>query len=213
MLKDIFYFTKADRRALIILSVCILILLSIRIFSNPQPGSGNGNGIYAQVVADSTAFANIDSTTQHSVVQNSIVPKYKKSNKFKTRQLIDLNAADTTLLQRIPGIGHGFSLSIVILRDKLGGFTSPEQLSEINHFPDSLQSWFYATQDSIKKIRINIASVYDMKKHPYISFYQAKAIDDLRKKEGKIKDPARLLLLKEFTEQDLIRLAPYISYE
>lgn len=212
MLKDIFYFTKADRRALIILSVCILILLSIRIFSNPQPGAGND--IYAQVTADSTALSNIDSTARSASGQKSKdVPKYQKSNKFKTRQLIDLNAADTTLLQRIPGIGHGFSLSIVILRDKLGGFTSPEQLSEINHFPDSLQSWFYATQDSIKKIRINIASVYDMKKHPYISFYQAKAIDDLRKKEGKIKDPARLLLLKEFTEQDLIRLAPYISYE
>lgn len=212
MLKDIFYFTKADRRALIILSVCILILLSIRIFSNPQPGAGNG--IYAQVTADSTALSNIDSTARSASDQKSKdVTKYQKSNKFKTRQLIDLNAADTTLLQRIPGIGHGFSLSIVILRDKLGGFTSPEQLSEINHFPDSLQSWFYATQDSIKKIRINIASVYDMKKHPYISFYQAKAIDDVRRKEGKIKDPARLLLLKEFTEQDLIRLAPYISYE
>lgn len=212
MLKDIFYFSKADRRALIILSVCILILLSIRIFSNPQPGTGNG--IYAQVTADSAVFANIDSTAQSASDQKSkTVPKYQKSNKFKTRQLIDLNAADTTLLQRIPGIGHGFSLSIIILRDKLGGFTSPAQLSEINHFPDSLQSWFYATQDSIKKIRINLASVYDMKKHPYISFYQAKAIDDLRKKEGKIKDPAQLLLLKEFTEQDLIRLAPYISYE
>lgn len=211
MLRDIFYFSKADRRALAILSVLILVLLSIRYFTDPQQVTGNG--AYAQVVADSTFSAKIDSAEQITVQKSKLNTRFQKNNKFKTRQLIDLNTADTTLLQRIPGIGHGFSLSIIILRDKLGGFASPAQLSEISHFPDSLQSWFFATPDSIRKIRINRASVYDMKRHPYISFYQAKAIDDLRKKEGKIKDPARLLLLKEFTQQDLVRLAPYISYE
>mgnify|MGYP003530292764 CR=1 FL=1 len=52
--------------------------------------------------------------------------------------------------------------------------------------------------------------------YPYqknISFYQAKAIVDYRRSEGNIKSPAQLTLIDEFTEQDLIRLEPYILFE
>lgn len=194
MIKDIFYFTKADRRALVILCVCIIALTIIKVTAAPVENAASSE---SEIIIDSTV----------TVAAN------KTSNKFKTKQMIDLNAADTTLLQRIPGIGHGFSNGIVIRRQKLGGYYSVDQLSEINRFPDSLKTWFYIVPDSIKKIRINTASVARMKEHPYITFYQAKAIEKLRQTEGKIQSPARLKLLEEFSAQDLERLSPYISYE
>jgi DNA uptake protein ComE-like DNA-binding protein len=52
-----------------------------------------------------------------------------------------------------------------------------------------------------------------LRNHPYISFYQAKAITDYRRSEGDIKSPAQLSFMEEFTEQDLISLEPYISFE
>ena len=47
---------------------------------------------------------------------------------------IDLNRADTALLRTLPGIGKYFAAKIVEYRDRLGGYSYPEQLLDIYHF-------------------------------------------------------------------------------
>jgi DNA uptake protein ComE-like DNA-binding protein len=52
-----------------------------------------------------------------------------------------------------------------------------------------------------------------LNRHPYISFYQAKAIYELRRKKGKLHQFGELKNLPEFTEDQLKKIEPYLSFE
>lgn len=138
------------------------------------------------------------------------------SFKFKEKQLVDLNRADTALLKKIPGIGSGYSSMIISYRRQLGGYYSNDQIQEIQHIPDSVKSmlkeWLTVTSSPEQKIPINKASMERLYNHPYLNFYQAKAIYEIRKKRGIIRHINELSLLDEFTETDLERLSHYFDF-
>lgn len=153
----------------------------------------------------------LDSPKERSEKWDS--PSYK-SNKFTEKTCVDPNNADTALLKRIPGIGDGFAAQIVRHRQKLGGYTDVEQLKEIPHFPDSLLSWFEIRNPrNIRQININKATLTEMRRHPYLNFYQCRTILEHRRKYGAIRSLNDLSLYEEFTTKDLDRLAPYICFQ
>ena len=133
--------------------------------------------------------------------------------KNKPGQLVDVNTADTTELMKIPGIGPVYANMIVNYRQQLGGFHHVGQLRELNGLPEQLGNWVYIDTPTVEKLRINKLSVTRLRSHPYLTFYQAKAIVELRQREGNIKSARQLLFLDEFTEADIERLAPYLSFE
>lgn len=136
-----------------------------------------------------------------------------KSYKFQEKTLVDLNTADTALLKRIPGIGEGFAQLIVRRRNQLGGYVSVDQLKEIKHLPDSVLPWFVIKHpEEIRKININKASLNELRRHPYLNFYQCRVILEHRRKFGSMKSLHDLSLYEEFSEKDLNRLTPYCSF-
>lgn len=136
---------------------------------------------------------------------------YPKKLPFGT--VIDINTADTSLLKCIPGIGSYYAGRIVEYRSSLGGYTNVEQLSEIKNLPDSVQGWF-KTGDSIDIIRIEVngCSLKQLMSHPYISFYQARAITEYRRAHGEILSLSQLSMLPEFSDADIKRLSPYLKF-
>lgn len=143
-------------------------------------------------------------------------PKDAKFEK-KTPVAVELNSADTTALKQLPGIGSGRAKQIVNYRRQLGGFSSPKQLLEINRFPEEVLSkiepYLSVETDSIKPILVNRATVDKLRNHPYLNFYQAKAIYDLRKLgDNQLKSIEDLRNLKEFTPEELERVAPYLDF-
>lgn len=135
------------------------------------------------------------------------------SPKMKTGEHLSLNTADTTALKRVPGIGSYFAKEIVRYRKELGGFYTIDQLKEIQDFPLASLSFFRLEAANTEKIAINVLSLYQLKRHPYINFYQARAITDYRRLKGTIKSVQDLQQLKEFSPYDISRLTPYISFE
>lgn len=148
---------------------------------------------------------------QERVSQEHPYAEYMR-NKLKPGQTVDLNTADTTELMKIPGIGSVYASMIVNYRQQLGGFHSTTQLNELNGIPQ-LNDWVIISTPQTEKLRINKLSVTHLRSHPYLTFYQAKAIVELRQREGDIKSLRQLLFLDEFTEADIERLKPYISFE
>lgn len=135
------------------------------------------------------------------------------SRKFREKTLVDPNTADTALLKRIPGIGNGFASMIVNHRQRLGGFVSVSQLKEIRNLPDSLLEWFrIGHPEQIRKLNLNRASLSQLKRHPYLNFYQCKVIVEHRRKYGKIRSLKDLSLYEEFSRKDMDRLAPYCAF-
>lgn len=135
------------------------------------------------------------------------VPKYKEGT------IVDLNKVDTSILKRIPGIGSTLARMIVVYRQRLGGFYDVSQLQEVPHVRVELNKWFVVTPAGLHKIQVNSASLDKLRSHPYMDFYKAKAIMEYRRKRGKIKGLSQLSMFEEFTEKDLKRLSPYLTFE
>ncbi len=155
------------------------------------------------------------------MIFNSIKPEIKDSSAiYKPKDFFkfELNSANTDLLCRLPGIGKGRAALIVARRTELGGFYSAEQLREIENIPDSIIDdiipYINIELDSIKTIDINNVGIKRLHKHPYISYYQARAIYDLRwdkKHNGKIENLEELLNLKEFSKEDFEKIKIYLT--
>ncbi len=237
MSNDLFYFNRQDRIATAVLLVIIVATVAVRM-NMPAPAPDS-----SVAIADSIQRAwsyNPRDTVEHryrasaynerqpvvhndrkravavimaDTVRDSVpVPRFRV--KRRPAQKMDLNTADSLQLTGLPGIGAWTAQKIMRYRDDLGGFVSEEQLLEIEGLPDSLLQWFIVTDTvPVVRIRVNMASVSELRRHPYLNFYQARAIVELRRDRGKVQGPGQLSLLEEFTDRDLKRLEPYLDYE
>lgn len=104
---------------------------------------------------------------------------------------IELNSADTLSLLKLKGIGSTFAKRIVSYRNLLGGFYSIEQLSEVYGFTpqlvDQLRPNINIDTTRIQKINLNLIKYDELKTHPYVNDYQAKAIIYYRSQKGTFK--------------------------
>jgi DNA uptake protein ComE-like DNA-binding protein len=141
----------------------------------------------------------------------------KLASEKRTDIIVDLNSADTTLLMQVKGIGRGYAKGIVRFRQQTGGFVSVNQLSEIYGMrPENLERirpFCKVNTDLVQKIKVNIATAERFKSHPYFNFYQAKALYELRRRKGKLKDITELKELQEFSPEVIQKLKPYLSFE
>jgi competence protein ComEA len=116
----------------------------------------------------------------------------------KKREMIDLNAADSITLLKLYGIGPSFARRIIKYRNLLGGFYSKVQLLEVYGFDqeklDRIDDYCEVNIGSLKKINVNTVRTEELKKHPYMDFYTAKAIVDQRIILGKF---TSILQIKE----------------
>lgn len=135
----------------------------------------------------------------------------------KASVIVELNSADTTQLMQVMGIGRRFAKSIIRFRQQTGGFVSLQQLHEIYGMTDvsfeKISPFCKIDLSLVQKIKINLASVDRLKQHPYLSFYQAKAIYELRRKKVKLKTIQDLNQLEELSKEDIIKIEPYLVFE
>ena len=137
----------------------------------------------------------------------------QKAEKYAPGTKIDLNRADTTELKKIPGIGSGIARLICSYRQRLGGFYHISQLREINLNDSLLTEWFTIDTTVLVRIPVNRSGINRLNRHPYLNFYQAKALVEYRKKHGPLKNLKPFALYEEFTQEDLRRIARYLSFE
>ena len=158
-----------------------------------------------------------DEVKQASAEHESLTEEYHRDTvrypiKMVPGETVRLNIADTMALKHVPGIGSGFARRIVRYRQRLGGFYRVDQLREIEGFPESALSYFELGDVNLRKLDINRLTLEQLKAHPYIGFYRAKAITDYRRLHGPLQSLQQLRLLKEFSPRDIERLEPYIQY-
>lgn len=147
------------------------------------------------------------------------VPRYVS---HKRDTILNLRTADTTELKMIKGIGSYRAKQIIRYREQLGGFVSVEQLREVKALQpllkdslstDSLLSHFFIDSVRVVPLKVNSMRVERLQRHPYLSFEQARAIYELRRKKIHLKHLEQLRTLDCLTEQDIQRLRPYLSFE
>ena len=132
--------------------------------------------------------------------------------KIAEGEYIDLNAADTSLYKKVPGVGSYYSRKIAEYGRRLGGFVSTDQLDEIENFPSEAKKYFSVNASDVHQLNVNRLSLNELKRHPYINYYQAKAITDYRRLHGPLHSLDELRLLPDFPVEAIKRLEPYVCY-
>lgn len=132
--------------------------------------------------------------------------------KINEPESIILNTADTNQLKRVPGIGSWFARAIVNYGNRLGGYVNVGQLQEIEDFPTESVKFFIVKNPTVRRINLNKLPLNELRKHPYINYYQAKTIMDYRRLHGKLNSLDDLEMSKFFTKKDIGRLQPYVEF-
>lgn len=138
--------------------------------------------------------------------------------KFRDPQFVDLNTADSATLVRIPGIGAATVRAILRYRTRLGGYVSPAQVGEAVRWADTAQvaewcrSWLIADTAHLSQLSVNTADFRTLNNHPYLSYNQVCAIMDLRRRNGRVRTIDELWGLRDFSDSDIERLRPYLSF-
>ena len=109
------------------------------------------------------------------VVSDSVFQRLKP---YIDIPLLDINRADSTALLALPGIGPYFAGKIVSYREKLGGYSSVEQLLEIYHFDaDKLAGLRdLVTCSAPVPFALWTLPEADLARHPHLSRTEAHAI-------------------------------------
>ncbi|MDX5348649.1 MAG: helix-hairpin-helix domain-containing protein [Hymenobacteraceae bacterium] len=151
----------------------------------------------------------------------TVTEKTSESGKSYTRNAFrlapfDINEADTLQLKQIRGIGSKLSARIVTYRDKLGGFHNLEQLQEVWGLSveviDSLHKYsFISSQYQPQQIPLNSVTLEELRTHPYLKPYIAKAIIAYRQQHGNFQKTEDLKKVKLVDENLYQKLQPYLS--
>ena len=149
----------------------------------------------------------------HGMPKRDSLAVRPRQEKLAAGMQVDLNAADTSMLKKVPGIGSYRARQIVNYRNRLGGFATVGQLAEVEGVPDTLSRWFMVGEAVMRPLHVNRMSVNELRRHPYLDFYQSRVIVEHRRKFGPIKDLQTLSLYEEFAPSDLERLQPYVNFD
>ncbi|MBO9633842.1 MAG: helix-hairpin-helix domain-containing protein, partial [Chitinophagaceae bacterium] len=134
----------------------------------------------------------------------------------KKYSYLDVNTADTSAWMEFPGIGSRLAFRIVQFREKLGGFYSADQVGETYALPDStfqkIRPWLNCQGPVLRKIRINIAEVEELRQHPYLRWNLANAIVQYRKQHGPFHSATDLQKIILMDPLSITKIAPYLEY-
>ena len=129
---------------------------------------------------------------------------------------IDVNQAQIKDLLVLRGIGSTFATRIIEHRERLGGFSSLNQLKEVYGLPDStlhiIMPFLRITTSPHRKILINKSTIEELI-HPYLLRKQAEVIVRYRVNHGSFKNMDDLKKTGVFTEIMAEKLKPYLVFD
>ena len=129
---------------------------------------------------------------------------------------LPFSESDSVVLQIVPGIGALTAGRIIKYRENLGGLIQVEQLKEVYGLkPETLPLiWEYFDFDTVapRKLAINLLSVEELAKHPYISYQEAKVLVAYRKQHGGYSHAQDLLNIRLFKEDWVLKIRPYLNF-
>ena len=237
MIREFFYLQKSDRKVILALLCVVVIALGIIFLTGGdnetsnalvsadsidtlKPSKHHRDSFRRQPYHERTVYVRTKVVYRDTAYQrghrltdaehDSVVAHYQP--KIRRGEYIVLNTADTTALKTVPGIGPYYAKKVVEYGLRLGGYVSVDQLDEIEGFPLDAKDYLTIEDASPRKLNVNTLSLNELRRHPYINFYQAKAITDYRRLHGPLKSLQDLRLSKDFPPEAIKRLEPYVDF-
>ena len=233
-IKELFYLRKSDRKVILALLCLIVVALGV-IFLTGGDGESNeltpADTLQKQTRRDTFQRRPYRDATKTVYVRTKVVYRdttYRRGKalseaeydsvkahyqvKIKAGEHVVLNTADTTTLKTVPGIGPYYAKKVVEYGQRLGGYVSVDQLDEIEGFPLDAKDYLTIENATPRKLNVNTLTLNELRRHPYVNFYQAKAITDYRRLHGPLRSLNDLRLSKDFPSEAIKRLEPYVEF-
>ena len=130
--------------------------------------------------------------------------------------IIEINGADSLVLQLLPGIGPAFASRIVRFRDRLGGFWEKGQLMEIYGMDSirysGLKDFVRLDTSLISRLMINEMDAERLGRHPMIGYKLGKLFVRYRELHGPFKNEKDLKKLGVMDEETIRKLSKYLDF-
>jgi competence protein ComEA len=160
---------------------------------------------------------NPDTVKHYAVINNKAVQTkndFDNGKSYTPVAAIELNSADSSALESLPGIGPVLASRIIRYRKLLGGFYSVEQLHEVyglreEHYA-AASPYINVDAELLRGFNLNFASLQELGRHPYIGFRMARKIIKLRDERGKYASAGDLSPI--MTVDSLEKLKPYLTF-
>lgn len=188
--KDFWLFAKNEKRLLLLIFGLLCLSFTWRHVMN-EPTTNN------LIIQGDSIVARKNSKYFKQTSNGSLSKTYdNQGRKAKVFQKVELNSADSALLEALPMIGAKLAMRIIKYRDRLGGFYAVEQLKEVYGLRDScflvIQNRVYVDSANRHFLRINQCTLEEMGRHPYFGFRNAKLILNYRKEHQHINSEQQL---------------------
>lgn len=230
-------FSKKERRGIYLLSVIAMMLWILPVFfSTENPPQEMLEITPLQLSQAKKLLSTKRDSFAHQRQYRSYYPTaaYQDRQRFRTaygdqeektiapRQerkivMINLNEADSAMLEALPGIGERLSARIIKYRNRLGGFHEIAQLKEVYGLQDSVLNVlasrvFVPPNPALTTLDVNKCSYADFRRHPYMGHVFAKSLVAFRQAHGEIKTIEELYQLVAVKKEEIDRMKPYFSF-
>ena len=163
----------------------------------------------------------VKTTTVHEkpvIVDKKHATDHTASEIFDQQSLqIELNAADSSLLTQLSGIGPVLAARTVKYRNRIGGFADVAQFGEVYgvnpELVKRLSPQLSVDRSLIRKIDVNKATIRELTNHPYLNEQQARGILNYRKLQSRINNLNELVQNHILTSEDAAKIEPYLTFE
>jgi len=233
ILREFYMLPRWEQRALLMVSVLLVLSLGARIIVRALPGR-EAPGAALFLVESQRILALLDAADSAreagEVDRSGFRPGSLPADPARERSTagppqerfthsihpIELNSADSASLLPLSGIGPVLAGRIIRYRELLGGFARVEQLEEVYGLsPETvLGAGPYLSADTgrIRKLKVNTATFRELLRHPYLEYGDVRALVRYREVTGRITSPEEIREHSLLTDSVLFRVAPYFDF-
>lgn len=214
-------FTKKERTGIILLLIIAGLIWCIPLFFQTDEIPEDVFH-FSPVELDTIEKRLVHSIQKHeyeySFSKEKRIVSFSQVKKKPEKLLLDINTADSSAFERLPGIGEKLSSRIVRYRERLGGFVSLDQLSEVYGIHDTLfrklKEYLVLNRNAeLKRLQINMADYKALRQHPYVSHVSAKILLAYRRVHDRIKDKEELMGVIGLDKKEMEKLLPYLAFD
>jgi DNA uptake protein ComE-like DNA-binding protein len=225
--REFYLLPRGEQRALILLSLLLILSLLFRISVQLLPDR-KPEGLEEFEQEDRlimASFARADSLKEarsDSLARSATIIHGKSSKSLsipkgaKQAGPVNINRADSAQLLPLPGIGPVFAGRIIKFRNLLGGFISSDQLGEVYGMPaetlERIKGSFYIDTTAIHKVQLNSATFSDLLRHPYLEYGDVKSLVKYREFIGNITSINELRRNQILPDTTLDKVEGYFNY-
>lgn len=238
LLREIYLLPPGEQRALLLLSLLVILTLGFRLFLGMLPQRKPAGLEEFQQEAREMLIRLKEADSLNLIVSHPRSPGgpnapslggikaaspvgLKVDSGVGTRRayipdVLDLNKADSAALLCLPGIGPVFAGRIVKYRSLLGGYADKVQLSEVYGMSQEtlgrIDPFLVIDLDDLKKLPLNACSFRELLRHPYLEYEHVKSLVQYIDREGSIDSVEDIRKNYLLPDTILVKIAPYLDY-